>query len=110
MNDDGAKQQKRPRLCAGAESGLQSERSLVGLGRWLAGRSLQFLLVAIELAHHIGVNGPRCDLRSLRLLAFAVGLLVGRANEGALDKSSSTYKSNTKQYQMLLIDTRQFVE
>ena len=70
----------------------------------------QFLLVAIELAHHIGVNGPRCDLRSLRLLAFAVGLLVGRANEGALDKSSSTYKSNTKQYQMPLIDTRQFVE
>ncbi len=51
-NDDGAKQQKRPRLCAGAESGLQSERSLVGLGRWLAGRSLQFLLVAIELARH----------------------------------------------------------
>jgi hypothetical protein len=55
-NDDGAKQQKRPWLCAGAESGLQSERSLVGLGRWLAGRNLQFLLVAIELAHVIGAN------------------------------------------------------
>ena len=57
-NDDGVQQQKRPRLCAGAESSLQSEWSLVGLGRWLAGRSLQFLLVAIELAHDIGANGP----------------------------------------------------
>jgi len=40
-NDDGAKQQKRPWLCAGAESGIQSERSLVGLRRWLAGRTLR---------------------------------------------------------------------
>ena len=39
VNDDGAKQQKRPRLCAGAESGLQSERSLVELRRWLRGSS-----------------------------------------------------------------------
>jgi hypothetical protein len=37
-NDDRAKQQKRPRLCAGAESDFQSERSLVGLGRRLPGR------------------------------------------------------------------------
>ena len=81
--------QKRPRLCAGAESGLQSERSVVGLRRWLAGRSLQFLLAAIELAHDIGANGPRRDLRGLGLLAFAVGLLVARANEGALDENVS---------------------
>src|SRR6516162_2891769 len=78
-----------PRLCAGAESGLQSERSVVGLRRWLAGRSLQFLLAAIELAHDIGANGPRRDLRGLGLLAFAVGLLVARANEGALDENVS---------------------
>ena len=32
---------------------------------------------------------PRCDLRSLRLLAFAVGLLVGRANERAFDEHMS---------------------
>src|SRR5215469_10253981 len=49
----------------------------------------QFLLVAIELAHHIGANGPRCDLRSLRLLAFAVGLLIGRADERPLDEHVS---------------------
>ena len=61
-NDDGAKQQKGPRLCAGAECGLQSERSLGGLRLWLAGRSLQFLIVAIEFAHDIGAKGPRCDL------------------------------------------------
>ena len=78
-NDDRAKQQKRrPRLCAGAESDLQSERSLGGLGRWLAGRSWQFVLLAIELAHDIGADGPRCNLHSLRLLAFAVRLLIGR--------------------------------
>jgi len=56
--------------------------------------SLQFLLVAIELPHDIGANGPRCDLRSLRLLAFAVGLLVGRANEGALDENVSPFSSS----------------
>ena len=56
---------------------------------WLAGRSLQFLLVAMELAHDISANGPRCDLRSLRLLAFAVRLFVGRADEGAFNKHVS---------------------
>jgi hypothetical protein len=60
--NDGAKTTEKARLCAEAESGLQSERSLVGLSRWLAGRSLQFLIVAIEFAHDIGAKGPRCDL------------------------------------------------
>ena len=71
--NDGAKTTEKARLCAEAESGLQSERSLVGLGRWLAGSSWQFPLVAIELAHDIGANGPRCELCSLRLLDFPFG-------------------------------------
>lgn len=46
-----------------------------------AGRPFRFLFVPIEPADDIGADGPRCNLRGLRLLAFAVRLLVGRANE-----------------------------
>jgi hypothetical protein len=46
-------------------------------------------LASVELADDIGANRPRCDLRGLRLLAFAVGLLVGRADEAAFDQHVS---------------------
>ena len=46
------------------------------------------MLLAIELAHDIGADGPRCNLHSLRLLAFAVRLLIGRADERALDEKA----------------------
>jgi len=38
---------------------------------------LWFLVIMIELAHDIGANRLRRNLRGFRLLALAVGLLVG---------------------------------
>jgi hypothetical protein len=40
----------------------------------------RFGFAAIELTHDIGANRPRRDLRGLGLLAFAIGLLIGRAD------------------------------
>jgi hypothetical protein len=45
------------------------------------GRSL---VSVVELAHDIGANGPRGDHGVL--LAFGIGLLVGRADEPAFNK------------------------
>ena len=49
----------------------------------------RFRFTAIQPAHDIGTDGPRCNLRGLRLLAFAVGLLVGRADERAFNEHVS---------------------
>jgi hypothetical protein len=81
--------QEWPRLCAGVESCFQSERSLGGLRRRRAGRRFRLLIVAIELAHHISANRPRRNFRGLRLLAFAVGLVVCRADERAFSEQVS---------------------
>src|SRR5438552_12857466 len=53
--------------------------------------SFRFGFAAIELAHNIGANRPRSDLRGLGLLAFAVRLLVGRADEAAFDEDMSAF-------------------
>jgi hypothetical protein len=57
----------------------------VGSGR------LRLRLVAIELAYDISANRPRRNLRGFRLLAFAAGLLVDRADERAFDEHLSTF-------------------
>ena len=61
-----------------------SERSFVGLWRLRGSVGLRF--AAIEPAYDIGADGPRRNLRGLRLLAFAVRLFVGRADERAFDE------------------------
>ncbi len=53
------------------------------------GECLRFWFTAIEPAHDISADGPRRNLRGLRLLAFAVRLFVGRADEAALDEDVS---------------------
>jgi hypothetical protein len=53
--------------------------------------SFRFGFAAIELAHDIGANRPRRDLRGLGLLAFAIRLLVGRADEAAFDEHMSAF-------------------
>ena len=47
---------------------------------------MRFWLAAVELAHDIGANRPRSDLRGLGLFAFAIRLLVGRADQAAFDE------------------------
>src|ERR1043166_5631734 len=49
-------------------------------------RCFRFMFAAIEPAYDIGTDGPRRNLRGLRLLAFAVRLFVGRADERAFDE------------------------
>src|SRR6266478_8363733 len=61
-----------------------SERSFVGLWRLRGSVGLRF--AAIEPAYDISADGPRRNLRGLRLLAFAVRLFVGRADERAFDE------------------------
>ena len=46
----------------------------------------RFGFAAVELSDDIGANRPRRDLRGCGFLAFAVGLLVGRADQAALDQ------------------------
>jgi hypothetical protein len=46
---------------------------------------------AVELAHNIGANRPRRELRSLGLLALAIRLFVGRAHETAFDEDVSAF-------------------
>src|SRR5271165_2619856 len=48
-----------------------------------------FRLAAIEFAHDIRTNRPRCNLHGFRLPAFAVRLLVGRADEAAFNEDVS---------------------
>jgi hypothetical protein len=81
------RQERRPRPT------FQLERSLVGFRRRNAGRRFRFLLVPIELAHDIGANQPRSNLRGLRLLALAMRLLVGGADEAALKQDSAPAQS-----------------
>src|SRR6266436_5407832 len=54
----------------------------VRTGRWCLGLGL----AAVELAHDIGADRPRGDLRGLGLLALAVRLLVGGTDEAAFDE------------------------
>src|SRR6266699_626234 len=74
-----------------------SERSWVGgvecVARSSGTRSngFRFGFAAIELADDIGANRPRSDLRGLGLLAFAIRLLVGRADEAAFDEDVSAF-------------------
>src|SRR6266436_9569271 len=63
-----------------------SERSFVGLWRLRGSRRIGLWFAAIKPAHDIGADGPRRNLRGLRLLAFAVRLFVGRADERAFDE------------------------
>jgi hypothetical protein len=44
-----------------------------------------------SLRYNIRANRPRSDLRGLGLLAFAVRLLVGRADEAAFDEDMSAF-------------------
>src|SRR5580765_8872473 len=81
-------------VCAGSRKSQRSRIARVGrqhgsvrIGRWC----LWFWLAAVELAHNIGANRPRSDLRGLGLLAFAVRLLVGRADEAAFDQDVSAF-------------------
>jgi hypothetical protein len=57
--------------------------TLGGRGRFRLG------LAAIELAHGIGANRPRGNLRSLGLLTFAIGPLICRVDEAAFDEHVS---------------------
>src|SRR5258708_38721782 len=66
-----------------------SERSFVGLWRLRGSVGLRF--AAIEPAYDIGADGPRRNLRGLRLLAFAVRLFVGRADERAFNEDVSLW-------------------
>src|SRR6202035_2839807 len=50
------------------------------------GRRFRLWLAAIEFSHNIGANRPRRNLCGRRLLALAVGPLVGRADEAAFDE------------------------
>jgi hypothetical protein len=52
---------------------------------------LRFWLAAVEVAHNIGANRPRSDLRGLGLLPFAIRLLVGRADEAAFDEQVGAF-------------------
>src|SRR6267142_3870742 len=63
-----------------------SERSFVGLRRLRGSGRVGLWFTAIKPAHDIGADGPRRNLRGLRLLAFAVRLFVGRADERAFDE------------------------
>src|SRR5579859_4383557 len=54
--------------------------------RSLGSGRLRVRFAAIEPAYDIGADGPRRNLRGLRLLAFAVWLFVGRAGERAFDE------------------------
>jgi hypothetical protein len=63
-----------------------SERNFVGLRRLRGSRRAGPWFAAIEPAHDIGADGPRRNLRGLRLLAFAVRLFIGRADERAFDE------------------------
>jgi len=58
------------------------------VGRLGSGR-LRLGFAAVELAHDIGANRPRRNLRGFGLLAFAIGLLVRRADERSLDEHVS---------------------
>src|SRR5579859_7638339 len=51
---------------------------------------LRLRFAAIELAHDIGANRPRSELRGFGLLAFVVGRFVGRADERAFDEYVSS--------------------
>ena len=53
------------------------------------GWRVRFRFAAVELAHDIGADRPRGDLRGLGLLALAVRLLVGGADERAFDEDVS---------------------
>ena len=63
-----------------------SERSFVGPRRLSGSGRVGLWFTAIEPAHDIGADGPRRNLRGLRLLAFAARLFVGRADERAFDE------------------------
>ena len=63
-----------------------SERRLARIRRLRGRGRLGLGFIAVELAHDVRANRPRRDLGRLRLLAFAVRLLVSRADEAALDE------------------------
>jgi hypothetical protein len=60
--------------------------SFVGFRSTLGSSGFRFRFAAIEPADGVGANRPRSDLRGLGLLALAVRLLVGRADEAAFDE------------------------
>ena len=87
---------RRRRHCRpGGANAARAVADLVGTDRR---RSLatgsggfRFGFAAVEFAHNIGANRPRSDLRGLGLLAFAICLLVGRADEGAFDEHMGAF-------------------
>ena len=60
-----------------------------GIGN--GGLNSRLRLAPVELTHDIGANRPRSDLRGFRVLAFAVRLVVGGADEAALDEHVSAF-------------------
>src|SRR5258706_840281 len=84
------KKQKALRLCRRAFMPNASERRLARVRRLRGRGRLGLGFIAIELAHNVRANRPRRDLRRLRLLAFAVRLLVSRADQAALDEDVRT--------------------
>src|SRR5579885_174707 len=74
----------------------ESERSRSGSVAYFTrtggtGNRFRFWFAAIEFTDDVGANGPRRDLRSLRLLTLAVRLLVSRTDERAFDKDVSAF-------------------
>src|SRR5579859_6714604 len=87
---DRGKIKKALRLCRRAFLPTASERRFGGV-QWLRGRgSFGLGFIAVELSHDIRANRPRSNLRRLRRFAFAVRLLVSRADEAALDEDVRT--------------------
>src|SRR5258708_15414819 len=83
---------KGPGSAPGPNIFEQSERSRFrGADRFIRSSGtgslhLRFRLAAVELAHDVCANRPRCDLRGRGLLAFAVWALVSAADERAFDE------------------------
>ena len=79
-------QQKKPRQKAGAQPATALEGSVLHcFGSFLRSMGIgsdrfRFKFAAVELSHDIGANRPRRDLHHSRVLALAVGTLVGRAD------------------------------